>query len=441
MHDQSPVLTVTELNRHIRSLLEYEVGNVWVEGEVSNLSRPSSGHFYFTLKDATAQLRCVYFRSRHATGLKALENGMRLIAKGTLSIYEARGDFQLIVESLKEAGIGDLYRQFELLKAKLQTLGLFEPARKKSIPLFPDVIGIITSATGAALKDVLTTLSRRFPLASVKLYASEVQGKQAPSQLMKQLTQANVDKQCDVLLLVRGGGSIEDLWAFNDEQLAYAISKSTIPIVCGVGHETDFTIADFVADLRAATPTAAAESVTPNRDDLIALVHTLKMQLIRAISRDLNHKRFMLNHQIQTLVSPRQMILRHWQTLDYLYSHLLRIMKSILTQAKHQHHIINARLVAQNPARIVIDAKHRLHALKSTLEQQLNLSIADRRQTLAKLMATLQAVSPLATLERGYAIVTHQNRVLFDSSLVAIGESINIQLAKGKLIGEVLDKK
>ncbi|WP_133129750.1 exodeoxyribonuclease VII large subunit [Legionella yabuuchiae] len=440
MLEKPPILTVTELNRHIRSLLEYEVGEVWVEGEISNVSKPSSGHFYFTLKDANAQLRCVYFRNRHATGLKSLVSGMRIIANGTLSLYEARGDFQLIVHALKEAGLGDLYRQFELLKTKLQAQGLFEPARKKTIPGFPDVIGIITSATGAALKDVLSTLSRRFPLASVKLYASEVQGKNAPIQLIKQLEKANQERQCDVLLLVRGGGSIEDLWAFNDEQLAYAIAKSTIPVVCGVGHETDFTIADFVADLRAATPTAAAESVTPNREDLALIIQTLKSRLVSAMSRSLSHNRLLLNHQIRTLTSPGQLILSHWQTLDYLRSYLFRALNLILTQAQHQLKLLQARLLAQSPARVLMETKQQLLLLGNELIRQINDSIAARHQTMAHLKATLQAVSPLATLERGYAIVTHGNQVLMDSQNVPLGDEITVRLAKGKITGTVTKK-
>ena len=298
------ILTVTQLNRHVRTYLEYEMGEVNVSGEISNLSKPVSGHVYFTLKDATAQVKCVYFRNRHNQASHGMQNGQQVIARGKLSLYEARGDYQLIVEQLDEAGQGDLYRQFELLKVKLAALGLFDAVRKKPLPRIPDCIGVISSATGAALQDILTTLGRRFPLIPVIVYPSDVQGKQAAPQLVKALQRANHEKRCDVIILARGGGSIEDLWAFNDECLAHAIASSRIPIVSGVGHETDFTIADFVADLRAATPTAAAESVVPDRLDLMARLQTIQGALISAIARFIKHKQLLLAHEVQKIASP-----------------------------------------------------------------------------------------------------------------------------------------
>ena len=244
---ETTVFTVSELNRRVRDWLESNVDIVHVEGEVSNLSKPSSGHLYFSLKDSAAQIRCAYFRNRHRQPLsKPLENGQKLLVVGKLTLYETRGDYQLLVYEVSQAGLGNLHQQFERLKAALAAKGLFDAQHKKALPTYPACIGIVTSKHAAALRDILATLARRYPLAEIKLYPSEVQGKQAPLQLINAIRQANLEGQCDVLILARGGGSIEDLWAFNDEQLAYSIAESYIPIVSGVGHEVDFTITDLL---------------------------------------------------------------------------------------------------------------------------------------------------------------------------------------------------
>jgi exodeoxyribonuclease VII large subunit len=440
MLNPTPVLTVSQLNRQVRSWLEHEMGTILVEGEISNLSKPASGHFYFTLKDPTAQLRCVYFRNRH-DNTQDVQNGQQVRAQGNLSLYEARGDYQLIVEQLHEAGEGDLYRQFELLKAKLAALGLFDPARKKTLPRFPDCVGVITSASGAALRDIITTLGRRFPFAHVVVYASEVQGKQAAQQLTKALNLANYDKRCDVLILARGGGSIEDLWAFNDEHLAHAIANSRIPIVSGVGHETDFTIADFVADLRAATPTAAAEAVTPNMIDVIALFQTYETRLLRAIHRFIQHQQLLLQHQTQKLTSPRQLISAYWQSLDFLRNHLQHALQKLFAQKRQSLHAINNRLDAKNPVILLQKATTNLQSLEHALFHQLSIKINKLRQEFTNQLATLHAVSPLATLDRGYAIATCNNKIVIDSQSVNLGDTINIRLAKGQLVSKIISKE
>ncbi len=441
MTTQTPVLTVSQLNRQVRSWLEHDIGSISVEGELSNLSKPASGHFYFTLKDATAQLRCVYFRNRHSeTDHSRLQNGQQVLLRGTLSLYEARGDYQLIVECLQEAGFGDLYRQFELLKAKLSAIGLFNPERKRELPRFPSSIGVATSASGAALRDILSTLAQRFPIAQVIVYGCEVQGKQAAKQLIQAILLANQDKRCDVLILARGGGSIEDLWAFNDEQLAYTMAESDIPIVSGVGHETDFTIADFVADVRAATPTAAAVAATPNRLDLLAHLHTLEARLLTAISRFKQHQQLLLLHQIQKITSPKHLISRHWQSLDYLRSHIHYALQQLLAQKRHILHTSTARLEAINPVILVQQEKSRLQHLENSLHLQINIKINQLKQQFAAKLATLHAVSPLATLERGYAIATVNNKVLLDSQQVNVGDLIEIRLAKGYLQSTIIGK-
>lgn len=435
------LLTVSQLNRQIRTWLETEIPVVHVEGELSNVSKPASGHYYFTLKDSGAQIRCVYFRSRHTNLCALLSNGQQVVAQGKLSLYEARGDYQLIVEQLTEAGLGDLYRQFEVLKNKLQALGLFETSRKKSLPRFPEHIGIITSATGAALQDILTTLARRYPIAEITVYASEVQGKTAEKQLIKALEQANQDRRCDVLILARGGGSMEDLWAFNHEALAFSIAESTIPIVSGIGHETDFTIADFVADWRAATPTAAAEAVSPNCLDLLSYFQGMQTRLLIAMKRLFLHQQNHLKYTAQKLTSPKPLLIHRWQTLDYLQSQLHRCLEQGLQLYYHRLHLLLARLNAQNPHTGVKRIQERLGHVQQQLVQVMQVKLNNLSHRLQHHQASLHAMSPLATLDRGYAIVTHGDCVLMDTQSVLINDKINIRLAKGGLIGTVTGKK
>ncbi len=432
------VLTVTELNRHIRIILEQDVGEVSVAGEVSNLSKPASGHFYFTMKDVTAQVRCVFFHNRHLSQHRELQNGQSILVKGKVSVYEARGDYQLIVEELSEAGLGQLHQLFEALKLKLAAQGLFDPLRKKLLPRFPQCIGIITSTTGAAIRDILATLARRFAYARVIIYPSDVQGKSATPQLIQAIQQASADKQCDVLILARGGGSLEDLWAFNDESLVRAIALSDIPIVSGVGHETDFTLSDFVADLRAATPTAAAEAVTPDQTELIAYFNATQQRLVVALKRLIQHKQLLLHHEIKKMMSPSRLIATHWQTLDYLSQHLLRLMQQTLLSKKHHLHLLITRLSAQHTGVLVRQASMQIQRLENQLIQVIDTYLQKLKQQLHALFMTLNAVSPLATLDRGYALVTHENHVLFESQAVKPGELVDIRLAKGQLICEVV---
>jgi exodeoxyribonuclease VII large subunit len=442
MSVQAPILTVTELNRQVRSWLEHDMGVIAVQGELSNVSKPASGHLYFTLKDTHAQLRCVYFRNRHGTDDRnALDNGQQVLLHGTLSLYEARGDYQLIVERLQDVGLGDLYRQFELLKAKLAATGIFDAARKKLIPPYPQVIGIVSSASGAALQDILSTLARRYPIAQVLVFHAEVQGKQAPQQLIQAIALAHADKRSDVLILARGGGSMEDLWAFNDERLAHVIANSTIPIVSGVGHETDFTIADFVADLRAATPTAAAEAVSPHHLDLINLFKTIESRLLIAIKRHIQHQQLLIQHHMQQLTSPKHLISTHWQSLDYLRSHLSHAIKQYLTHQRQQLQYAITRLEAKNPNKQLQQEKARVLALDTQLNKHMNDKIQQLKHQLTALLATLHAVSPLATLDRGYAIATRNHQVIWNSQAIQVGDTIDIRLAKGRLQTTVINKE
>lgn len=429
----SSVLSVSQLNHHIKLYLEQEIGLVYVEGELSNLSKPSSGHLYFTLKDTHAQIRCVFFKNRHTQLTNKLMDGQHFIASGKLSLYEARGDYQLIVDSLTEAGLGELYQQFEALKNKLAAEGLFQAERKKALPKIPKTIGIITSTSGAAIKDILSTLERRFPLASIIIYPSEVQGATAAEQLIKALNNANSDSRCDVLILARGGGSIEDLWAFNHELLARHIASSTIPIVSGVGHETDFTIADFVADYRAETPTAAAAAVTPHCEELHQLINNLVTRMDIAMQRRIQNLKMKLDYLSNSLSSPKQIIATQWQTVDYLERQLILCMNH-LTQRNKQHiQLMMNQIQMNNPLQYIQQTKLRLDQLKEQLIQALAIQVNFMRYQLNKNLSTLHAVSPLATLDRGYSLTTQHGKVVYSTEQLTVGEAIDIRLAKGSL--------
>ena len=442
MHTQISVISVSQLNKQVKSYLENEIGTVHVEGEVSNLSKPFSGHFYFTLKDSNAQIRCVFFKNRHISSLAAqLADGQQVVASGKLSLYEARGDYQLIVEQLTESGLGKLYQQFEELKNKLASEGLFLQSRKKTIPVLPQTIGIITSTSGAAIRDILSTLARRFPLATILIYPSEVQGATASLQLIKALQAANADLRCDVLILARGGGSLEDLWAFNDEQLARQIAASFIPVVSGVGHETDFTIADFVADYRAETPTAAAAAVTPNCIELFTTLDNAISRLHVAIKRIMQGHHLKLNHLMDKISSPKKNIAVFWQTLDYLERRLMVHLAHLINQKKNQLHLYSTQLHAKNPKTLIEQTQIRLMQISVQLAQQIQIKINHLKYQLNSNLSMLHAVSPLATLDRGYAIATKKHKVLFTTQQVHIGDTIEVRLAKGHLACEITQIK
>lgn len=438
MDSKLSIVTVSQLNRQVKGFLEHDFGVVHVEGEISNLSKPSSGHYYFTLKDSAAQIRCAFFKNRQTNNTRnTFSDGQHVVASGKLSVYEARGEYQLIVEAITEAGLGVLYQQFEELKNKLATEGLFNPERKRALPKFPESIGIITSPNGAAIRDILATLARRFAVARIIIYPSEVQGQTASQQLVSALNLANQQNRCQVLILARGGGSIEDLWAFNDEQLARAIVSSKIPVVSGVGHETDFTIADFVADYRAETPTAAAAAVTPNSIDLFALIEALESRLYKAILRVHQALQIKINHLVDKIASPKQAIGSHWQTLDYLEKQLIFTIQNALKQQQHVLHLYSTTLHSYNPIKQVAQAQMRLKQLLVQLLQEIKRKLNDSKQRLITCLSTLHVVSPLATLDRGYAIVKKEEEILFTSKQVQAGDALDIILSKGRLTCEV----
>jgi len=439
------IYTVTELNGSVRLLLSSHFGTIWVEGEISNLAQPSSGHLYFTLKDRDAQVRCALFKGpARGLGFRPA-NGMKVLARAQVGLYEPRGDYQLIVDFLEEAGDGALRRAFEALKLKLAGEGLFDPERKKPIPALPRCLGVITSPTGAAVRDILHVLKRRFPALPVIIFPVKVQGVEAKFDIARALEQAGRLGLCDTLILARGGGSLEDLWAFNEEIVARAIAACPIPIVSGVGHETDLTIADLVADLRAPTPSAAAESVSPDAGAWLA-------RFARLESRLLHHQQTALGLKAQTLAflekrlaqaHPARQMQRHAQRVDELDLRLGQALRSALARQQARLHTLQAKLHSQHPAQRLCFLEARQAALGHRLDTAMARLLELRRQTVEAAAGKLHAVSPLATLKRGYAIASRQRdgKILRQIGDVEIGENLEIRLSEGSLAAQVLGKK
>ncbi|MCE3044942.1 exodeoxyribonuclease VII large subunit [Legionella sp. 16cNR16C] len=440
MRNDATPITVSHLNRQVRNWMEHELAEVRVLGELSNLSKPSSGHFYFTLKDEGAQVRCVYFRNAHNHYSKQFKDGQQVVAYGRLSLYEARGDYQLIVQDLVDAGIGELYQQFERLKAKLAAIGLFDTARKRILPRYPEVIAVVTSPTGAALRDIVSTLARRYPCATVLIYPTEVQGKTAAKQIIQAIQQANSHQKADVLILARGGGSIEDLWSFNDEELAHTIRSSLIPVISGIGHETDFTIADFAADFRAATPTAAAEAATPDRNELLTSLQMLRRHLGQSMSKALEQKKLRLAHQMRALASPKQLISSRWQSLDFAEKQLGQSFAYYLGKKGHAMAMLENKLKLANPITQISQSSGKLITLQLLLEEKIRFRLENARQAFIAQITKLDMISPLATLSRGYSISTQNDKVIYSSQEVEVGDMIRIQLNQGQLDCRITEK-
>jgi exodeoxyribonuclease VII large subunit len=438
------VYTISQLNAQVRLLLERGLSVIWVEGELSNLSQPSSGHWYFSLKDRNAQVRCAMFRQRNISAGFAPRVGQHVLARGRVSVYEARGDYQLIVEHLEEAGVGALRREFETLKVKLANEGLFALEHKRRLPAFPQRIGVITSPTAAALRDILHVLARRFAPATVLIYPTPVQGAAAAPGIVAALELASSRAECDVLILARGGGSLEDLWAFNDERVARAIRACAVPVVTGIGHEIDFTIADFAADARAPTPSAAAESVVPDRQTWVtALLHSAQ-RLEAAIRRELRAAMGRLDaaRKRLSLAHPGVRLAQQQQRLDDLEQRITHALRSELHDKRGRLGDVFARLVRHSPDRLVRDLRVRHELFAGRLRHALLASIARAEHRLRLAQRTLDTVSPLATLARGFAIITRpaDGALIGDASLINIGDEIEARLDRGRLRARVLGK-
>jgi exodeoxyribonuclease VII large subunit len=434
-------ISVSELNRQVRTLLERGIGRLWVDGEISNLARPGSGHLYFTLKDASAQVRCAWFRQRQRGPTLRIADGDRMLVYGRVSLYEARGDYQLIVEQVEPAGEGELRRRFEVLKKQLAAAGLFDPEHKRKLPPLPRCIGVVTSPSGAAIRDVLTVLRRRFPAIPVVIYPSPVQGATAVPGILEALATACRRRECDVLILARGGGSLEDLWAFNEEALARGIFDCDIPVVCGVGHEIDVTIADFVADVRAPTPSGAAELVVPDQSEwqrnFDALAARLAAQMRRHLENDFQALDWLSRRLNQC--SPVTRLSQQSARLIELTRAMAGAMRHDFTRRGRALDWLAARLQARAPLARVHRQTSRLRELQGRLERAAVSAVERRRSRLGIAERALNAVSPLATLERGYAIVTDADsgRVVTDAAQVATGTVIGARLHRGRLRAKV----
>ncbi|MBI3899589.1 MAG: exodeoxyribonuclease VII large subunit [Gammaproteobacteria bacterium] len=437
------IYTISRLNREARALLEGSFPPLWIEGEISNLARPASGHVYFCLKDATAQVRCALFRTQARQAAVPPKEGMHVLVRARLTLYEGRGEYQLVVDHIEEAGEGALRRAFEALKLRLAQEGLFDVARKRPLPRLPRRIGLITSPTGAVLHDIVTTLGRRFPAIPVLLYPVPVQGEGAAARIAEAIRVAGTRADCDVLILARGGGSLEDLWAFNEEVVARALAACPIPVVCGVGHETDVTIADLAADVRAPTPTAAAELVSPDQRAWEEQFRHFEQRLVRRMRDLLRERAQNVDWLTARLVHPRARLenLRH--RLDSLTHRLVSAKSLQLHDVRATLHALSSRLERQSPLpRLRARQLHCRH-YDERLRQALIRRMERSRERLTHLARALNTLSPLATLDRGYAIVRDatSGKILRDASTVEPGTTIEARLVKGALICRVEERR
>jgi exodeoxyribonuclease VII large subunit len=430
------IYTPSRLNREARTLLERGLPALWLEGEISNLSRPSSGHWYFSLKDEAAQLRCAMFRQRNLLARFTPRDGSHVLVRGRVSLYEQRGDYQFLADYMEEAGEGALRQRFELLKVKLAAEGLFAVEHKRPLPRLPRRIGVVTSPTGAAIRDVLHILRRRFCAVPILLYPVQVQGGVAAAQIARTIRRASARAECDVLILVRGGGSLEDLWAFNEESVARAIYDCAIPVVTGIGHEVDFTIADFVADVRAPTPSGAAELVVPDASEWLRNVLRLGNRLTTALTRTLKARQDRASWLQRRLAQqhPGVELRQRAQRLDDLEQRLIRVVRSDLGERRRTVAQLAADLRQHSPALRVANARRRLEMARASIESCVRKHVELFGKRLAVAGRTLDAVSPLATLERGYAIVTDsKGTVVTNAQDVRAGQLINARLTQGSI--------
>lgn len=430
------IFTVTRLNREVRFLLEGTFPPFWIEGEISNFVAPHSGHWYFSLKDDTAQVRCAMFKPHNRRLTLTPKDGMHVLVKAKVSLYEGRGDFQLLVEHVEEAGVGKLQKAYEALKKRLAEQGLFDAIHKKALPAIPKCIGVITSPTGAAIRDILHVLKRRFPSVPVILYPTLVQGDLAALNLVAAIQTANQRQECDVIILARGGGSIEDLWPFNEEIVAQAIFQSTLPLISGVGHEIDFTIADFVADVRAPTPSAAAELLTPDTHTLLNHLNQTKHQLLRCMKRALNQAQqqlIWLKKQLQQQ-HPKHQLTEKAQQLDRYEITLVRLITSQLSRQNITLKTLESKLLHHTPLHAIRNFLHELAIKEQQLQTLMQKRLFALKHALAETATKLDTLSPLATLKRGYSIATSKNgSIILSSAQVRQGEKIDLKLSAGWL--------
>ena len=437
------ILTVSQLNDNIKAFLEEAFGTLWVEGEVSNLRRPQSGHIYLTLKDDKSQIRAVYFRQYgHALNRTArfdLEDGMKILCRARLTAYPPRGEYQLIVESVEPQGLGALQKAFEQLKIKLAAEGLFNESRKKALPFLPHRIGVVTSSTGAVIRDILNVTRRRFPSVDILVAPTRVQGNEAASEIISALRHLHAYGKVDVIIIARGGGSLEDLAPFNDESLAREIFHSAIPIVSAVGHETDFTICDFVADLRAPTPSAAAELVVPLRSELQSRLQNLRQRLVSAERRHLDDQKEQLVSLQARFKDPRRFLIDFSIHLDDLRERIQRALSQNTQAMKSKLKNLELGLQNQSPERQIREKRIFLNNLEKDATRAWNRYFRDRRERLTRQAALLSSLSPLSVLQRGYSITRRlsDGEIVRKASRLTLDERISIQMAQGGIQARV----
>ena len=439
---QRKIYSVSELNAEIKNLIEEKYAFVWLVGEISNFRRPASGHFYFTLKDDTSQISAVMFRGQQRHLKFEPEDGMNITGMGRLGVYEPRGTYQIILEYLEPSGIGALQIAFEKLKRRLADEGCFDAELKKSIPFLPKHISILTSPTGAVVHDILKTIDRRFPNLHIQIIPVKVQGHGASEEIVAALEQLNERDEAEVAILARGGGSLEDLQAFNSETVARAIFASKIPVVSAIGHETDYTISDFVADLRAATPTAAAELVVPEKSELDRQCKNVILQLKTIISYYFKGLKTKLNQFSQRLADPRRRLEDLRLRLDDLSARINRILDLRVRREREYFHFWRDRLDANTPQQFIAEYNKKLEQINQNLKKSLVIYNQSKKAAIRELTAKLEALNPLAILARGYSITrtTPESFVIKDSQRVALGQELEVMLAKGRLICRVKGK-
>ncbi len=435
------IISVGELNAEVNQQLNQGFPLLWVEGEISNLVRPSSGHLYFTLKDSKSQIRSAMFRNRNMKLNIKPENGMKVLVRGRVGLYEPRGEYQFIAEHMEDAGVGQLQKQFELLKQKLSTAGLFDEKYKKELPEYPKRIAIITSPTGAAIRDILNVLNRRSPQTPVLIYPVAVQGEASKTEIETAIMRADLDKKCDLIILARGGGSIEDLWSFNEENVAKAIYNANTPIISGVGHEIDFTIADFVSDLRAPTPSAAAELATPDREQLLTETVQTKLWLEQTIKRSIKQKKQDLDWLESRLLlqKPANKIQQQSQRLDELDNRLKSLVLKIFDKKQLQLDSLGSRLHSNLPQRKIAEHSQRLTHINIRLNEVIKNNLRNKQSIFYINIAKLDAISPLKTLDRGYAIIKDKQsgKLITTVTQAESNNAILIKLKDGELNAKV----
>jgi exodeoxyribonuclease VII large subunit len=432
------IYSVSQLNRSVRQLLETQLPLLWVEGEISNFARPASGHWYLSLKDEQAQVRCAMFRNTNQRVNFQPSNGTQILVRCRAGLYEGRGEYQLIIEHMEEAGFGALQRKFEQLKQQLSNEGLFDNQHKRPMPTSVSHIGVITSATGAAVKDILSVLHRRFPAIKVSIFPTAVQGEQAAAQIIDALAMANQQGQCDALIVGRGGGSLEDLWPFNEESVARAIFNSKIPIISAVGHEVDFTIADFVADLRAPTPSAAAELLSPDGQDLLNQFMGFEVLLSEALIRIIRQLEQRTDYLQKRLQHPGKKLQQQSQHMAHLHIRLQRAIAAQLQQQRATIDQLQNKLLGQSPEQTISYGQQRITQSVKHLMRSIQQQLANKQTKTNQAMHLLDTVSPLSTLGRGYAIIRDQhNTVIKTVNEVSAGDQLTGQLADGEIVVSV----